>query len=89
MKCDLMCFWGKDIQFCLSFLLLKIFICWSLVGALIVSAHSSHDLMGSVSGELMMSLFWYYRPEHTQSGRDPSMHCEVSRCCYYSAHAQG
>ncbi|XP_043075495.1 bromo adjacent homology domain-containing 1 protein isoform X2 [Puntigrus tetrazona] len=28
------------------------------------------------SGELMMSLFWYYRPEHTQSGRDPSMHCE-------------
>ncbi|XP_073708904.1 bromo adjacent homology domain-containing 1 protein [Garra rufa] len=28
------------------------------------------------TGELMMSLFWYYRPEHTQSGRDPSMHCE-------------
>ncbi|XP_041716134.1 bromo adjacent homology domain-containing 1 protein [Coregonus clupeaformis] len=28
------------------------------------------------SGELMMSLFWYYRPEHTQGGRDPSMHCE-------------
>lgn len=25
----------------------------------------------------MMSLFWYYRPEHTQGGRDPSMHCEV------------
>lgn len=33
------------------------------------------------SGELMMSLFWYYRPEHTQGGRDPSMHCEVSHCC--------
>lgn len=31
-------------------------------------------------GELMMSLFWYYRPEHTQGGRDPSMHCEVSHC---------
>lgn len=29
------------------------------------------------SGELMMSLFWYYRPEHTQGGRDPSAHCEV------------
>lgn len=28
----------------------------------------------------MMSLFWYYRPEHTQGGRDPSMHCEVSHC---------
>lgn len=28
-------------------------------------------------GELMMSLFWYYRPEHTQGGRDPSTHCEV------------
>ena len=31
----------------------------------------------SSSGELMMSLFWYYRPEHTQGVRDPSMHCEV------------
>lgn len=28
------------------------------------------------SGELMMSLFWYYRPEHTQGGRDPNAHCE-------------
>ncbi|XP_074541124.1 bromo adjacent homology domain-containing 1 protein [Halichoeres trimaculatus] len=28
------------------------------------------------TGELMMSLFWYYRPEHTQGGRDPSTHCE-------------
>ncbi|XP_006643128.3 bromo adjacent homology domain-containing 1 protein isoform X1 [Lepisosteus oculatus] len=28
------------------------------------------------TGELMMSLFWYYRPEHTQGGRIPSMHCE-------------
>lgn len=25
-----------------------------------------------------MSLFWYYRPEHTQGGRNPSAHCEVS-----------
>lgn len=25
----------------------------------------------------MMSLFWYYRPEHTQGGRNPSAHCEV------------
>lgn len=22
----------------------------------------------------MMSLLWYYRPEHTQGGRNPSMH---------------
>uniref|UniRef100_A0A8C7YNU2 Bromo adjacent homology domain containing 1 n=1 Tax=Oryzias sinensis TaxID=183150 RepID=A0A8C7YNU2_9TELE len=28
------------------------------------------------SGELMMSLFWYYRPEHTQGGRNPRIHCE-------------
>ncbi|XP_037541687.1 bromo adjacent homology domain-containing 1 protein [Nematolebias whitei] len=28
------------------------------------------------TGELMMSLFWYYRPEHTQGGRDPGTHCE-------------
>ncbi|XP_068004627.1 bromo adjacent homology domain-containing 1 protein [Melanerpes formicivorus] len=26
------------------------------------------------TGELMMSLLWYYRPEHTQGGRSPSMH---------------
>ncbi|XP_068109494.1 bromo adjacent homology domain-containing 1 protein [Hyperolius riggenbachi] len=26
------------------------------------------------TGELMMSLFWYYRPEHTQGGRNPNMH---------------
>lgn len=23
----------------------------------------------SLSGEMMMSLFWYYRPEHTEQGR--------------------
>uniref|UniRef100_A0A8D0FRG4 Bromo adjacent homology domain containing 1 n=1 Tax=Strix occidentalis caurina TaxID=311401 RepID=A0A8D0FRG4_STROC len=28
----------------------------------------------SLQGELMMSLLWYYRPEHTQGGRNPSMH---------------
>lgn len=31
------------------------------------------------SGELMMSLFWYYRPEHTQGGRIPGIHSEVRR----------
>lgn len=31
----------------------------------------------TATGEVMMSLFWYYRPEHTQGGRDPSAHCEV------------
>lgn len=34
------------------------------------------------SGELMMSLFWYYRPEHTQGGRNPSLHCEVRSRCF-------
>lgn len=29
------------------------------------------------SGELMMSLFWYYRPEHTQGRHNLSIHCEV------------
>uniref|UniRef100_A0A3Q1JZF1 BAH domain-containing protein n=1 Tax=Anabas testudineus TaxID=64144 RepID=A0A3Q1JZF1_ANATE len=28
------------------------------------------------SGELMISLFWYYRPEHTQGRRNLSIHCE-------------
>ncbi|XP_041121932.1 bromo adjacent homology domain-containing 1 protein-like [Polyodon spathula] len=28
------------------------------------------------TGEVMMSLFWYYRPEHTQGGRNLSTHCE-------------
>lgn len=30
--------------------------------------------MHLLAGELMMSLLWYYRPEHTQGGRNPSMH---------------
>ncbi|XP_029530767.1 bromo adjacent homology domain-containing 1 protein-like [Oncorhynchus nerka] len=30
----------------------------------------------SESEEMMMSLFWYYRPEHTQGGHNPSTHCE-------------
>uniref|UniRef100_A0A3P8YMR1 BAH domain-containing protein n=1 Tax=Esox lucius TaxID=8010 RepID=A0A3P8YMR1_ESOLU len=30
----------------------------------------------SESGEMMMSLFWYYRPEHTQGGRNPYTHSE-------------
>lgn len=36
-----------------------------------------HDLFCCPLGELMMSLLWYYRPEHLQGGRSPSMH-EVS-----------
>ncbi|XP_061157095.1 bromo adjacent homology domain-containing 1 protein [Syngnathus typhle] len=28
------------------------------------------------TGELMMSLFWYYRPEHTQGGRNLNVHCQ-------------
>ncbi|XP_078727954.1 uncharacterized protein LOC144943936 isoform X1 [Lampetra fluviatilis] len=30
------------------------------------------------SGELTMSLFWYYRPEHTQGGRPAYKHCQQS-----------
>lgn len=26
----------------------------------------------NISGEMMMSLLWYYRPEHTEQGRLPS-----------------
>lgn len=26
----------------------------------------------SLSGEMMMSLLWYYRPEHTEQGRQPN-----------------
>lgn len=40
-------------------------------------ASSSHDCFSCALGELMMSLLWYYRPEHLQGGRSPSMH-EVS-----------
>ncbi|MBN3279384.1 S26A4 protein, partial [Polyodon spathula] len=43
-------------------------------------------------GEVMMSLFWYYRPEHTQGGRNLSMHCEVraslSVCLSLSTHCE-
>ncbi|XP_077477107.1 uncharacterized protein bahd1 [Stigmatopora argus] len=28
------------------------------------------------TGELMMSLFWYYRPEHTQGGGNLNVHCQ-------------
>lgn len=31
----------------------------------------------------MMSLFWYYRPEHTQGGRSPSV-CEVRASLFLS-----
>lgn len=32
----------------------------------------------STDGEMMMSLLWYYRPEHTESGRQPhNIDCEI------------
>lgn len=31
--------------------------------------HSSLYFYLSLSGEMMMSLLWYYRPEHTDQGR--------------------
>lgn len=46
-------------------------------GCLPVPMHVLFVSQFAASGELMMSLFWYYRPEHTQGGRDPSTHCEV------------
>ncbi|KAL0969636.1 hypothetical protein UPYG_G00230120 [Umbra pygmaea] len=38
----------------------------------------------SESGEMMMSLFWYYRPEHTQGGRNSNTHYK----CYVLTLAQ-
>lgn len=36
----------------------------------------------------MMSLFWYYRPEHTQGGRNPGVHSEVRRHIFFSRKSQ-
>ena len=30
------------------------------------------NLIFHILGEMMMSLFWYYRPEHTEQGRQPA-----------------
>lgn len=49
----------------------------SYLGCLPVPMRVVFVFQFAASGELMMSLFWYYRPEHTQGGRDPSTHCEV------------
>ncbi|XP_012412216.1 bromo adjacent homology domain-containing 1 protein isoform X2 [Trichechus manatus latirostris] len=38
------------------------------------------------SGELMMSLLWYYRPEHLQGGRSPSMHQSLQNEVFASRH---
>ncbi|XP_004712762.1 bromo adjacent homology domain-containing 1 protein isoform X3 [Echinops telfairi] len=38
------------------------------------------------SGELMMSLLWYYRPEHLQGGRSPSMHESLQNEVFASRH---
>ncbi|XP_052039209.1 bromo adjacent homology domain-containing 1 protein isoform X2 [Apodemus sylvaticus] len=38
------------------------------------------------SGELMMSLLWYYRPEHLQGGRSPSMHEPLQNEVFASRH---
>lgn len=47
---------------------------WILVGKHCDSTEPWHSAINLLAGELMMSLLWYYRPEHTQGGRNPSMH---------------
>ena len=41
--------------------------------------HKSEGLSSAMFlGEMMMSLLWYYRPEHTEGGRQPQYKdCEV------------
>lgn len=34
--------------------------------------------LGPNAGEMMMSVFWYYRPEQTEVGRLPHVHGDVS-----------
>ena len=34
-------------------------------------------IVGPNAGEMMMSVFWYYRPEQTEVGRVPNFHGEV------------
>ena len=35
------------------------------------------SFVGPNAGEMMMSVFWYYRPEQTEVGRLPNFHGEV------------
>ena len=35
-------------------------------------------IAGPNAGEMMMSVFWYYRPEQTEVGRVPNFHGEVT-----------
>ncbi|XP_023567453.1 bromo adjacent homology domain-containing 1 protein isoform X5 [Octodon degus] len=42
--------------------------------------------MPFAAGELMMSLLWYYRPEHLQGGRSPSMHEPLQNEVFASRH---
>ena len=35
-------------------------------------------MTGPNAGEMMMSVFWYYRPEQTEVGRVPNFHGEVT-----------
>ena len=35
-------------------------------------------MAGPNAGEMMMSVFWYYRPEQTEVGRVPNFHGEVT-----------
>lgn len=45
-----------------------------LLHVCVLRVFKKEKLLYSFLGELMMSLLWYYRPEHTQGGRNSSMH---------------
>lgn len=34
-------------------------------------------ISGHLAGDMMMSVFWYYRPEQTEVGKLPGYHGEV------------
>ena len=40
--------------------------------------------LGHLAGDMMMSVFWYYRPEQTEVGKLAGYHGEVRKCFHVS-----
>lgn len=51
------------------------FILWWTLAC--VDWHRLFPIAGPNAGEMMMSVFWYYRPEQTEVGRIPNFHGDV------------